>query len=164
MRLILGKIIVGVADMQISDNSEDEIITYSLGSCLGLIIFDPVAKVGGMVHAMLPDSKIQLGRVLENPYKFIDTGIPLLFKTAYKLGAKKSRIIVKAAGCGRVLNDSNLFNIGKRNEAAIRKLLWKNNVLLKKSDFGGNKSRTITLSLKTGELSVRVGRKGTTVL
>ena len=155
---ILNKIIIGVADMQVSDDPNVELVTYSLGSCLGLVIYDPRVKVGGIAHIMLPESKIEQKKVIENPFKFVDTGIPLLFKAAYALGAKKSRLIVKGAGCGRVLNDSNLFNIGQRNEGALRKLLWKNNVLLKVTDFGGNISRTIRLRIGDGTLLVRYNR------
>ena len=145
--------------MQVSDNPDDELVTYSLASCLAVVIYDPVIRVGGMAHIMLPDSRIEQKRVIENPFKYVDTGVPLLFKAAYSLGAKKSRLIVKAAGCGRVLNDSNLFNIGKRNEIALRKLLWKNNVLLSATDFGENKSRTLRLRILDGNLQVWVNRK-----
>ena len=154
----MEKIIVGVADMQVSADPNIEIVTYSLGSCLGLVIYDPVVKVGGIAHIMLPESKIERKKVIENPYKFVDTGIPLLFKSAYALGAKKSRLIVKGAGCGRVLNDANLFNIGQRNEVALRKLFWKNNILLNATDFGGNTSRTLRLRIGDGTLLVRYNR------
>ena len=83
------KIIVGVADMKTSNEPGDTIITYSLGSCIGLVIYDPVARAGGILHYMLPDSSIDGVKAKTKPYMFADTGIPRLFKQAYTLGAKK---------------------------------------------------------------------------
>jgi len=77
------KQIVGIADMKVSNNPEVSVITYSLGSCIGLVIYDPVVKVGGILHYMLPESSIDNEKASRNPFMFADTGIPRLFKTAY---------------------------------------------------------------------------------
>ncbi len=85
--------VVGISDMKVSNNPEEVLITYSLGSCLGVIIYDPVARVAGMLHSMLPLSKIDPHKAKTTPYMFVDTGIPMLFKEAYRLGAKKKNIM-----------------------------------------------------------------------
>ena len=88
------KQIVGVADMKVSNNPAESIITYSLGSCIGLVIYDPAVKVGGILHYMLPESSIDKEKASARPYMFADSGIPRLFKTAYNLGAAKQRMKV----------------------------------------------------------------------
>lgn len=153
------KHIVGVADMRISTDSDDVIVTHALGSCLGIVIHDPVACVGGMLHVMLPLSTIDDEKAKANPFMFVDTGVPRLFRDSYKLGAEKSRLIVKVAG-GAAVNgvgreNSDYFQIGKRNFVALRNLLWKNGVLLKSYDVGGSESRSVTLDLGTGDVTVR---------
>jgi chemotaxis protein CheD len=151
---------VGVADMIVSDDPNDLIVTFALGSCLGLVIYDPAAQVGGILHAMLPNSSIHRGKDGPlNPYKFVNTGIPLLFKEAYKLGAQKKRIKVKMTGCSQLMDDNVLFNIGKRNYAAARKLLWKNNVMIDAEFCENAKSVTLMLELKSGEVSMKVQNK-----
>jgi chemotaxis protein CheD len=156
----LNKVVVGVADMAVSDDPDDMIITFALGSCLGLVIYDPVAKVGGILHAMLPDSSIHRekdGAI--NPYKFVDTGIPMLFKEAYKLGAQKKKIEVKMTGCSQLMDDNGFFNIGKRNYAAARKILWRNNVLIDAEFCDNARSVTLMLEIKTGKISMKVQNK-----
>lgn len=144
--------------MKISASSEDQIITYALGSCLGITIHDPVACVGGMLHVMLPASGLEAGKALVNPCKFVDTGLPKLFLESYKLGARKERLIVKVAG-GAMTKDNeeeDCFQIGKRNFVMLKKLLWKNGVLLKAHDVGGNSSRTMRLDIGTGAVTLKI--------
>jgi chemotaxis protein CheD len=143
--------------MQISSMAEDSLITYALGSCLGITIHDPVAKVGGLLHVMLPLSTIDPAKAHENPYVYVDTGVPRLFMECYKIGAKKERLVVKVAGgaCANGNNDDDYFQIGKRNFVMLRKLLWRNNVLLKSHDVGGSISRTMTLDIDTGLVLIK---------
>lgn len=152
----MADIVVGIADMKVSKNPEDTIVTYSLGSCMGLTVYDPVVKVGGMIHIMLSDSGIDTSGNI-NPFKFVDTGIPLLFKESYKLGAVKQRIVIKMTGCSQIMDNNNFFNIGQRNLVAARKMFWKNGVLVAAEDVGGTVSRTIRLKLATGELLIATG-------
>lgn len=142
--------------MVVSKDVSDEIITYALGSCLGITAYDPVAKVGGLLHVMLPLSAIDPGKASERPCMFVDTGLPRLFLESYKLGAKKNRMIVKVAG-GANLHSANNdpFQIGKRNFVILRKMLWKNSVLLRAHDVGGNCSRSMSLNMANGSVSVR---------
>ncbi len=150
-------ITVGVADMKISSDPGDILVTHALGSCLGISLWDPVSRVGGLLHAMLPDSLIDPRKGIESPYMFIDTGVPRLFRECYKLGAEKQRLIVKVAGgatCKSNVED-DYFQIGKRNFVTLRKLLWKNNVLVKAYDVGGNQSRTMTLQVESGAVTLK---------
>ena len=143
-------VVVGVSDMVISNNPEATLVTYSLGSCIGVAIYDPKVKVGGMLHFMLPDSSLDPEKAQKNPYMFADTGIPLLFKVAYKLGAQKNRIQVVVVGGAQVSKGKDFFNIGKRNFLAVRKIFWKNNVMVNFKSVGGSDNRTLRLDIKDG--------------
>ena len=100
-----GKIVVGVADLAVTADREATLITHALGSCIGVTVYDPIAGVGGMLHFMLPNSKLGRDKADMNPAMFADTGIPLLFKECYRLGAAKHRIMVCAAGAAEVIDE-----------------------------------------------------------
>ncbi len=154
----LTRRVVGIADMVVSRGPDELLVTYALGSCLGIVIHDPVAKVGGLLHAMLPSSGVNTERAIANPARFVDTGVPALFKQAYRLGAVKERIIVKVAGGASMSNndENDSFQIGKRNLIALKKLLWKNGVLLRSLETGGNVSRTVSIEVGSGITIVKV--------
>jgi chemotaxis protein CheD len=154
------KQIVGVADMKVSNNPGESIITYSLGSCIGLVIYDPVVKVGGMLHYMLPDSSIDKNKAAARPYMFADSGIPRLFKSAYQLGAAKQRMKVYVAGGAEILDQQGFFNIGKRNYMALKKLFFKNKVMISQQDVGGNVNRTVRIEIATGDIYVKTSGSG----
>ena len=141
--------VIVVGDMK-TGKQGDILVTHALGSCLGLMIFDPVAGVGGLLHAMLPLSKINPEKAQQNPYMFVDTGVPALFKEVYALGGEKKRLVVKAAGCGNPLGKNEMFKIGERNFTVLKKLLWKNSVMLKAQDVGGTVSRTVHFDMDGG--------------
>lgn len=143
-------IIVGVSDMRVSNDPNSVLITYSLGSCIGISIYDPMVKVGGLLHFMLPDSRLDEGKARRNPLMFADTGIPALFKAAYELGAAKQRMRVIVVGGAQILDQKGFFNIGKRNNMAVRKLFWKNKVMIDYEAVGGNVNRTIKLQISDG--------------
>ncbi len=149
--------VVGVADMAISNNPDEVLITYSLGSCIAVIIFDPVAKVGGMLHYMLPESSLDSEKARQNPNMFADTGISMLFKNSYQLGARKEHIIVKVVGGAQILDQEGIFNIGKRNYVALRKIFWRNNVMVKAEQVGGTVNRTVRLEMASGKVIVKAG-------
>jgi chemotaxis protein CheD len=151
------RVVVGIAEMAASAEPNDLLITYALGSCLGVAIYDPVARVGGLLHAMLPSSEIDPQKARDNPCMFVDTGVPRLFLECYKAGAKKERIILKVAG-GANLNGNgpDHFEIGKRNVLALRKLLWKNGVLIQSSDLGASLSRTMSLEIASGQVRLKI--------
>lgn len=153
-----GDVVVGMADVRFSTTPGERLITYALGSCLGLAIHDPVAGVGGLLHVMLPQSSIDAAKAARNPAMFVDTGVPLLFKESYKLGARKERLVVTVAGgaSSAASEDADQFQIGKRNILMLRRLLWRNNVILHAHDLGGlQTSRTLSLLVGSGRVVVK---------
>ncbi len=152
------RLIVGIAEMKLASGRADQIVTHALGSCLGITIYDPVAAVGGMVHVMLPQSSIDPEKAADNPFMFVDTGVPQLFLESYKFGAQKNRLEVKVAGGASTQGNENddCFQIGKRNIVMLRKLLWKNGVMIKAEDVGGNASRTMSLNLADGNVTLKI--------
>lgn len=150
----MAQIIVGVADLKVSNSREDLLVTYALGSCLAVVVFDSRACVGGMLHFMLAESSMDPRKAELRPAMFADTGIPLLFKSCYKLGADKRRMTVKIIGGAAILDRENRFRIGHRNIAAARKIFWKNKVFIDGEDTGGNFDRTVRLDMSTGTTSV----------
>lgn len=156
-----GRIIIGVADQAVTDDPTAKLVTYALGSCIGVTIYDPVAHVGGLLHFMLPSAKVNLEKGKANPAMFCDLGVPLLFKACYEKGAKKERMIVCSAGGAEILASGGNFKIGSRNRTMLRKLFWKNNILLSADDTGGNISRTLCMDMRDGTISVRTKGKET---
>lgn len=151
---------VGIGEMKLSADKSDTLITYSLGTCLGLTIYDPVAGVAGMIHCQLPLSNINTEKASVKPAMFIDTGVPKLFEAAYALGGQKKRMIVKIAGCNSGGTSEQVFRIGERNHIMIRKLLWKNGVFISGEDIGGTLSRTMSINIAAGDVTIKSG--GTT--
>lgn len=149
------KIIVGMADMQVTNDAASTLITYALGSCIGITIYDPLAKVGGILHYMLPDSKLDPEKALRKPFMFADTAIPLFFKEGYKLGGDRKKMWITVTGGAQLLDDSGYFNIGKRNYLALRKLFWANNILIRAEAVGGYVNRTVRLDMATGKVWVK---------
>lgn len=150
-----GKLVVGVGDLIVSNDPSALIVTYALGSCIGVTVYDPVAKVGGLLHFMLPSAELNKDKAAANPAMFGDIGIPMLFKQCYEKGAKKERLIVCAAGGAEVLSDDGHFKIGSRNRTLIRKIFWKNGILLAADETGGSNSRTLSLQMSDGAVAVR---------
>jgi chemotaxis protein CheD len=150
---------VGVADMKVSAKIGDLIITHALGSCLGVAVHDPVACVGGLLHVMLPFSAIDPVKAERNPFMFVDTGLPELLIECFKTGATRQRLEIRVAGGANSRNreEDDFFQIGKRNLVVLRKLLWKNGLLLKSYDVGGSISRTMTLEIGTGKVTIKSG-------
>ena len=145
------KIVVGVADMKISSTPGDTIVTYGLGSCLGVVVHDRIAAVGGLLHVMMPQSSINPDKAKSNPWMFVDTAIPLFFHEIYRAGGVKHHLVVKVAGGANVQNRLNdRFTIGKRNYTAFKKMLWRNGVLIDVEDVGGYDPRTVSLEIGTG--------------
>lgn len=153
-------IVIGVSDMKVSNDPESVLVTYSLGSCIGVAIWDRLAHVGGMLHYMLPESSLDPAKAQANPFMFADTGIPALFKAAYGLGAKKQNMKVVVVGGAQVLDQEGFFNIGKRNHMAIRKMFWKNNVMVDYENVGGNSNRTLKLTVRDGKVWLKVSGEG----
>lgn len=150
------KKVVGVGDLAVSNDPMGALVTFSLGSCIAVAIYDPVARVGGLLLAMLPDAGHAAESPDFNPCKYVNSGLPLLFKACYKLGAQKHRLRVRLAGCSSVLDNSNYFNIGKRNYAEARKNLWKNNVLIEAECCDANESITLVMKIDSGDVILKI--------
>lgn len=146
---------VGISEMAVSDNPEDILATYSLGSCVGLALYDPGVRLGGLIHCMLPLSRIDPNKAAKLPAMFVDTGVPRLIQAMLNRGARKARLIAKAAGAAHLFDDDNLFNIGARNYTMLRKILWKNDILIVDEDVAGTNWRTLYLHIDTGRTMVR---------
>ena len=151
----MADLIVGISDLKVSKNPDDVLVTFALGSCIAVAVYDPLVKVGGLLHYMLPDSTLDPQKAQNQPGMFADTGIPLLFKSCYRLGGEKKRMIVKVAGGASILDDANFFRIGQKNITALRKIFWKNNVMIDAEDTGSNCNRTVRLNLANGKFSIR---------
>lgn len=156
-------VVVDIADYAVTGDCRTTLITYSLGSCIGVTIWDPQVRVGGMIHYMLPESSLSPEKAKANPAMFADSGVPALFRAAYELGAAKRRLVIKVAGGAQLLDDNGTFNIGKRNYVMLRKMLWKNNILIDGEDVGGSVSRTLRLNVDTGRVMLKT-RDGEVVL
>ena len=152
---VRANITVDISDMKLSRSTGDVIVTYSLGSCVGVTLYDPVAKVGGMIHCMLPLSKIDPEKARLKPYMFVDTGVAAMLGELYKMGAQRQNIVAKVAGAGSPLGREETFRIGQRNYTILRKFLWKNNILIDKEDVGGSKARTLYLYMADGRTTVK---------
>lgn len=141
---------IGISEMKVSRDPEDLLVTHALGSCIGVAIHDPVARVGGILHYMLPLSSLDPVKAATNPYMFGDSGIPAFFQEAYRLGAVKERLKVILAGGARVIETDSRFDIGSRNVVIARKLFWKNAVLITAEHVEGTIPRTLYLEVGTG--------------
>ena len=142
--------------MRVSGNPNETIITYALGSCLGIAIYDPVIRVGGLLHVMLPISKADPEKAKLKPEMYVDTGFSKLLTTFYDFGAVKSNMkIYVAGGASMKQNGSDdYFKIGSRNFTVLRKLLWKNGFIIDYQDVGGNMARTMSMRISDGVVCI----------
>ncbi len=147
--------VVGVAEMKVSRSPSDVLITYSPGSCIDLTLFDPQARVGGLIHCMLPFSSADPERARSRPEMFTDTGVVALLVKVLDLGAEKKNLVAKAAGAAKLLDANGVFRIGERNHVVLKKVLEKNGIALAAEDIGGTMARTLSLRMDTGETMVR---------
>ena len=152
--------IVGVAEMAVSRDSRDVLVTHALGSCLGIAVHDPEARVGGLLHVMLPSSRSCPEKAAANPFMFVDTATPLFFRRVYEEGGEKGRLKVRVAGGASSRGEGeDLFAIGRRNIVMLRKLFWKNGIIVASQDVGGAAPRTLSLEIETGRTWLKSGGK-----
>jgi chemotaxis protein CheD len=149
-------LVVGIGELVVSNRPEHMIVTHALGSCLGVTAHDPVARVGGMVHVMLPLTPSDHEDATLRPAKYVETGVAMLFRELYALGGRKERILLCVAGGARTTGaiGAEIFEIGRRNAVALKKVLWQNGVLARGSDLGGTHSRSLTLRIDDGTVTV----------
>jgi len=152
----MGQIILGVGDYGASNTPEDEVKTFALGSCVSVIFLDPKSRTVGMAHIALPDSSINSAKAADKPGYFADTAIPALLTQMGKFGCDKrgKGMIVKLCGGANVMDTNDTFQIGKRNALAIKKILWSYGLGAISEDLGGNYSRTVTISVAAGQITL----------
>ena len=157
------RIVVGIGEFAVSNDRASVIVTHALGSCVAVCVWDPTAKVAGLIHVLLPDSRINPVRAGEQPAAFADTGVPLLFRTAYEYGVDKKRCQVRLIGGADITracsaaDGKNDASVGKRNLLAVRQLLWRNGVLVQKEAVGGNEPRTVSMDVGDGSMQISSG-------
>lgn len=149
------RIVVGVGDLAASNSAQATLSTYALGSCIGVIAYDPQAQAGGILHLMLPDSSISPDKAARQPGMFADTGLPQLFRALGGLKAHVSRVRLAVAGGASVINGDDPFRIGERNLAATLSLLALSGCAIRHRDVGGNYNRTVHLEMATGMVTIR---------
>jgi chemotaxis protein CheD len=153
--LFAQRVVVGVGDMAVSNNSQVTLSTYALGSCIGLVAYDPAVKVGGILHLMLPDSSISPAKAQSQPAMFADTGLPLFFRSLAGLKADRSRLRLFVTGGACVLSSHDAFKIGERNTKATLDFLATNGFPVRQTVTGGTTNRTIHLQIGDGEMTLK---------
>ena len=161
----MGEIIkVGMADLKVV-KSPDGVTTLGLGSCVGIAIRDPVTKIGGLAHIMLPDSTAIRNNA--NIPKFADTGIEELVKQVVALGANRSRLVAKIAGGAQMFSfssKSDMIRVGDRNVAASKQKLAELKIPILAEDTGNSYGRTVIFWPETGDFVIRAVGKNETVI
>ena len=160
MKTSAATIVVRISDVRVSDDPQVILATHSLGSCIGVTAYDPVMRVGGMLHYQLPESKTDSQRARHVPAMYADTGMALLLDEMAALGAEKRRLKIKLAGGARMLTGSDVFDIGQRNHTAVRKFLWQQGLLIEAEEIGGTAPRHLYLRIADGAVQIKTcGRR-----
>lgn len=145
--------VIGMGEGLAAPAGDFALVTFALGSCVGLTLWDPLARVGGMLHSQLPVSSLDAQRAAAEPFLFTDTAVAQLLRRVYALGGERSRIEARIAGCSD--NSETTFRVGKRNLAVARRVLWKNDIVPKAEEVGEPRPRTMVLDMSTGITTVR---------
>ena len=151
---------IGIGELKISNVAGDVLRSYGLGSCIGLVVLAPRQRTVGMLHVALPESKINLQLAKDQPGMFADTGIPFLLQEMERFGCSISDMVIKIAGGASVMDPGATFEIGKRNILAVKKTLWRYRLGPVAEDVGDVISRTMSVSVDTGIVTVSSPRKG----
>lgn len=145
---------VGIGELAVSSAVGNSIITYALGPCLGVVAYDFVRSIAGLVHCQLPlslDDPVQPSR---SPARYVDTGVSLLLEKMLSSGASLENIAICVAGGAQVMGAESVFKIAQRNHAVFRKLMWKNNLLITAEDVGGDQPRTMSVEVGSGSVII----------
>jgi chemotaxis protein CheD len=153
--LFVQRVTVGVGDMAASNNPQVVLTTYALGSCIGVIAYDPAAKAAGLLHFMLPESKISPEKARTQPAMFADSGLPLLLRALVGLKADPRRLRLFLAGGASVLNGADPFKIGERNIVAIRAWLSTQGLRPQAEELSGTINRTVGIEVATGAVTMK---------
>ena len=149
---------VGIGELVISEDVNDNIKTYGLGSCVAVIVYDWRRQIGGLLHVAYPESSVNPERAKTQPGYFADTGVELLMKEFTRKHSPNRRdLVLRLAGGANVMDANEHFNIGKRNALAIKRELWRLGYGVKNEDLGGSMGRTVSLSVASGKVIVSNG-------
>jgi len=154
---------IGIGEWAVSSDPIQIIKTYGLGSCVAVIIFDTRLCIAGMIHIALPDSKVDAEKARRQPGYFADTGLPRMIEEMKRHGVVRSNIWVKLAGGASVMDPGGLFDIGKRNILAAKRILWGSSLGPVAEDTGGTLSRTVSIAVATGETTLNSGQQQWTI-
>lgn len=146
---------IGIAEKAVS-KSPDKLVTLGLGSCVGLALYDPVRKIGGLVHIMLPNAPA--GSAAVNRFKFADTAIEDMIKLIVQAGGSRQQLQAKLAGGAHMFNNaynSDVMGIGKRNVDICQKVLKENRIPITAQDTGGTSGRSIEFCCESNMLQIR---------
>jgi len=149
------RIVVDVSQAMVSADPSDILATYSLGSCIGLCLYEPRVHIGGLLHFQLPDSHQDPGRAKERPFMYADTGTELLMNEIIRLGADRRHVHVKIAGGATMPTGPKGFDIGKNNYLAIRKIFWQMGILIDAEDVGGDWPRNMYMDIESGTVTIK---------
>jgi len=150
-----AKFMVGPASLAISQDTNLSLCTYPLGACLGIAIYDAKAKVGGLLHSLLPSSNLDPQRALACPGMFIDTGLAALLAAAHKLNATKENIRICVAGAAQIMDEMMFFNVGKSNYDMLNEMLPQLDMKVHAEHTGGRNSCSMELVLADGEVRLK---------
>jgi len=150
---------VGLGELAISRNPEDILVAYGLGSCMGIAIIDPVTRVSGLLHAVLPRATDGMESPKISPYKYVESGIEGLIMALVKEGARQNRLVVRIVGGSNMLISAGLtlsFDIGTRNIEATRTTLNRMKIPITAAEVGGHTGRTVRIYVADSRVTVRV--------
>lgn len=153
--LFAQRVVIGVGDMAVSNNAQVILSTYALGSCIGVVAYDPTVKAAGILHLMLPESSISPDKAARQPAMFADTGLPAFFKALTGLRADRSRLRLYVAGGASVIAGTDPFRIGERNARVTMDYLTQQGFVVRRTDIGGNINRTVHLEVNTGTVTLK---------
>jgi chemotaxis protein CheD len=146
---------VGVADLAVSNRWDEVLAAPAVGSSVGVALYDPVARVGGLVHCPLPHSELDPPRARQRPATFVDTGVAELLRAVVALGARPDRLTARITGGAMMLDDNGAFLSGERNIQVATKTLQRNGIRIVGEDTGGNAARAVRLHLDNGRTTVK---------
>ena len=150
------KRLVGIAEWAVSQDAGQTLSTYALGSCLGVAMFDPLGRIGGLLHVMLPDSKLDPVRAVGKPAMFVDTAIPAFLKELAGHQADLRRLVVCVAGGAELMDAGSAFNIGQRNFEVLQAELQNQGLPIAAAQTGGRVNRSMFLRLATGSVRLKI--------
>lgn len=155
----MSSITIGISDLNVA-KAPDVLVTYALGSCVGICLFDQVAGVAGMSHILLPQSGQMPGNT--TPMKFADTAIPMLMVKMQALGARPIQMKAKIGGGAQMFSSAgnvSIANIGERNVAAVKATLQRLRINIVAEDTGSNYGRTLLFDAATFTMTVRTPKR-----